>query len=106
MKWALLGVLWPRLFVPLARAHLAGLIPCLLATRILLPLWWPHLSFLPLLITSVYCSVGLTIAFLVYIWINVEWLLVAREEVQMVDEEEKTNRIHLDFCPLYAKKST
>ncbi|KAH9285544.1 putative dolichyl pyrophosphate Glc1Man9GlcNAc2 alpha-1,3-glucosyltransferase [Echinococcus granulosus] len=80
----LLSTLWPEL-TSLARIHLLGLIPLLAVNRILLPRVYPHLEFLPLMLTSVYCAVGLLVAFLVYIWINFVWFW--REKQAEVEDE-------------------
>ncbi|KAL5970146.1 putative dolichyl pyrophosphate Glc1Man9GlcNAc2 alpha-13-glucosyltransferase [Taenia solium] len=83
-----LFTLWPHL-TSLARVHLLGLIPLLLATRILFPYAYPHLKFLPLMLTSVYCAVGLFVAFLVYVWINFVWFWVEKQtEVEDKAENE------------------
>ncbi|VDM34702.1 unnamed protein product [Hydatigera taeniaeformis] len=82
----LLFTFWPQL-TGLARVHLLGLIPLLLVNRVFLPLVYPHLEFLPLMLTSVYCAVGLLLAFLVYVWINFVWLR-AEKETEMEDETE------------------
>ncbi|VDK34295.1 unnamed protein product [Taenia asiatica] len=81
-----LFTLWPHL-TSLARVHLLGLIPLLLASRILLPYAYPHLEFLPLMLTSVYCAVGLLVAFLVYVWINFVWFWVEKQ-TEVEDEAE------------------
>ncbi|XP_068187158.1 dolichyl pyrophosphate Glc1Man9GlcNAc2 alpha-1,3-glucosyltransferase [Antennarius striatus] len=51
---------------PLESAYLFGLIPLALACEIIFPLslWQQRLPFLPLLVTSVYCSVGVCYSFL------------------------------------------
>ncbi|KAM7539550.1 hypothetical protein Aperf_G00000042565 [Anoplocephala perfoliata] len=87
VKRGLLAKYWP-LLTNLGGIHLLGLIPLFLTTRILLPLLYPRLEFLPLMLTSVYCAVGLLVAFFIYTWINFSWMWdekLAREEEEMED---------------------
>ncbi len=79
---------WPHISL-LAKLHLAGLVPLLLLNRLVLPAVYPRLEFLPLMLTSVYCAVGLLASFLVYVWINAAWLMEERlvHEEQMAEDE-------------------
>ncbi len=65
------------------------LVPLLLLNRLVLPAVYPRLEFLPLMLTSVYCAVGLLASFLVYVWINTAWLMEERlvHEEQMAEDE-------------------
>ncbi|VDO06583.1 unnamed protein product [Rodentolepis nana] len=75
---------WPHLTV-LGKMHLLGLIPLLFITRIALPLFYPRLEFLPLMMVSVYCAVGLIVSFFIYTWINFSWMW--DEKVAKLEEE-------------------
>nr|CDS28307.1 dolichyl pyrophosphate Glc1Man9GlcNAc2 [Hymenolepis microstoma] len=78
-------------FTVLGKIHLLGLIPLLLLTRIALPLLYPRLEFLPLMMVSVYCAVGLTVSFFIYTWINFSWM---REEKLAKLQEEMEDAVY------------
>lgn len=93
----LLGRCWPVLS-SLACVHLLGLLPFLVFVRVFLPLRYPAYQFLPLMLTSVYTAIGLFGAFLVYIYVNMQWTF-ARTEVQANDDQE-----FAEFVSLQEKK--
>ncbi|KAL5112210.1 putative dolichyl pyrophosphate Glc1Man9GlcNAc2 alpha-13-glucosyltransferase [Taenia crassiceps] len=92
----LLFTLWPHL-TNLALVHLLGLIPLLLANRIFLPRVYPHLEFLPLMLTSVYCAVGLLAAFFVYVWINFVWFLAEKQAEEEDEAESEFYQVKASF---------
>ncbi|VDD83056.1 unnamed protein product [Mesocestoides corti] len=92
--------LWPIISV-LAQVHLIGLFPLLLANRLLLPYVFPRLEFLPLMLVSVYCAVGLLTAFFVYVWINLSWLL----EERLADKEAEAENEYYQVKAAFFKKN-
>ncbi|VDN44512.1 unnamed protein product [Dibothriocephalus latus] len=94
----LLGRCWP-LLSSLASLHLLGLLPLLVAVRLFLPLRYPTYQFLPLMLTSVYTAVGLFGAFLVYIYVNLQWTF-ACEDTRASDDQEV-----VEFVSLQEKKN-
>ncbi|KAL7063315.1 hypothetical protein AAHC03_0985 [Spirometra sp. Aus1] len=94
----LLGRCWPALST-LACIHLLGLLPLFAVVRLLLPMLYPAYPFLPLMLTSVYTAVGLFGAFLVYVYVNLQWTFAHTEtranDIQFTEfislEEKKNN---------------
>ena len=64
LLYTLLKYRHPQLrFGQLEKVYLAGILPHFCVVEVLLPVFLPHLQFLPLLLTSVYCGLGVVYAF-------------------------------------------
>ncbi|VUZ47008.1 unnamed protein product [Hymenolepis diminuta] len=100
VKDGLLVKYWRHLTI-LGRIHLFGLIPLLFVTRIALPLLYPRFEFLPLMMTSIYCAVGLLVSFFIYTWINFSWMW----NEKLVKEEEEMEDAYYETKASFFKKN-
>ncbi|KAM3172358.1 hypothetical protein ACTXT7_014705 [Hymenolepis weldensis] len=100
VKDGFLAKYWRHLTI-LGRIHLFSLIPLLFVTRIALPLLYPRFEFLPLMMTSIYCAVGLLVSFFIYTWINFSWIWNER----LAEEEEKMEDAYYEAKASFFKKN-